>query len=116
VDQQTWRRAHCPICDGAPDFAFLDSDTGARHLVCARCDAAWLYARIGCPFCGNDEPQQLAYYPGEDQVYRLYVCEKCQRYLKAVDLRHARHRVVWAVERIATAGMDVTAMQLGYRQ
>lgn len=115
VDQPTWRRAHCPICGGEPDFAFLDSDTGARHLICARCDAEWLYARIGCPFCGNADSQQLAYYPSEDQVYRLYVCEQCKRYLKAVDLRQARHRVVWAVERIATAGVDVSALRQGYQ-
>lgn len=116
VQPELWMRGVCPVCGGEPDFAFLDEDKGARHLVCARCDADWLYARIGCPFCGNDDAQRLAYFPSEDQVYRLYVCEQCKRYLKAVDLRQARHRVVWAVERVATAGLDVAAIQEGYRE
>lgn len=113
VDQEAWRRGHCPACSGKPDFAFLDNKTGARHLVCTRCDGTWLYLRIGCPFCGNDDAEQLAYYPSEDQIYRLYVCEKCRRYLKAIDLRQTQRPVVWAVERITTAALDIAAIQAG---
>lgn len=115
LNHDLWRRGQCPICGGAPDFAFLDTDSGARHLVCARCDSDWLYRRIGCPFCDNTDPERLSYFPSDDEVYRLYVCDACKRYLKAVDLRRARHRVVWGVERIATAGMDVAALGHGYR-
>jgi formate dehydrogenase maturation protein FdhE len=113
IRQDEWMRGVCPVCGGEPDFAYLDGD-GARHLLCQRCDADWLYHRVGCPFCGTVEPAQLAYYPSDDDVYRLYVCDACRRFLKAIDLRRARHRVVWGVERIATAGMDVAAMQQGY--
>ncbi len=114
VDQETWKRSVCPVCGDAPDLAYFDAD-GARHLLCARCDAMWLFQRFACPYCGNDDHQRLAYYPSDDQVYRLYVCDQCRRYLKTIDLRQARHRVVWGVERVATAQMDAAAIQQGYR-
>ncbi len=46
VDQESWRRRYCPVCGGMPDLAFLDSECGARWLVCSRCDAEWLFQRV----------------------------------------------------------------------
>lgn len=110
-----WRRGRCPICGGEPDLAFLDGQAGARHLVCSRCDTQWLYIRVRCPFCDTSEPNKLSYYPSKDDVYRVYVCENCQRYLKAVDLRRARRRVLFPVERITTVDLDLAAREEGYR-
>ena len=115
VDQEHWKRSYCPVCGGAPDFAFLDKETGARHLVCSRCDSTWLYRRLGCPFCGSEDYTQLFYYASDDGVYRLYVCQVCHRYLKAIDLRKATHQVILPAERITSVAMDVAAQQEGYR-
>jgi FdhE protein len=115
VDQERWRRGYCPVCGGAPDFATLDEEAGARHLVCSRCDSRWSYRRVGCPFCGTIEHTKLSYYPSEDGVYRLYVCQECQRYLKTVDLRKAGRAILLPVERITTIAMDAAAQQEGYR-
>ncbi len=67
--------------------------------------------------CFNDklDASYLSHFPSGDGAYRLYVCDACKRYLKAIDLRRARHRVVWSVERVAMAGMDVAALGYGYR-
>jgi FdhE protein len=115
VDQQRWKRGYCPICGGAPDFAFLDEETGARHLLCSRCNSQWLYRRLECPFCGTTDHTKLFYYPSEDSVYRLYVCQECRRYLKTIDLRQAGRVVLLPVERVTTVAMDAAARQEGYR-
>jgi formate dehydrogenase accessory protein FdhE len=116
VDQQRWKRGYCPVCGGAPDLATLDEESGARHLVCSRCDSQWDYQRLGCPFCGTTDHTKLVYYPSEDGVYRLYVCQECWHYLKTIDLREAAQAIVLPAERITTVAMDVAAQQEGYRQ
>jgi FdhE protein len=115
VDQDRWKRGYCPVCGGAPDFAALDAEAGARKLLCSRCNSQWVYRRVGCPFCGITDHTQLVYYPSEDEVYRLYVCQACRRYLKTIDLRKATRKTPLAVERIATVAMDAAAQQEGYR-
>jgi FdhE protein len=115
VDQERWKRRHCPVCGGAPDFAFLGEESGARHLLCSRCSSQWLYRRLGCPFCGTHDHTKLSYYLGEDGVYRLYVCKACHRYLKAIDLRQVGRQVLFPVERVTTVAMDVAAQEEGYR-
>ena len=115
VDQKRWKRGYCPVCGGAPDFAFLDEEIGARHLLCSRCNSEWLYRRLGCPFCGTTDHTKLFYYPSEDGVYRLYVCQECQRYLKMIDLRKVSRVVLLPVERVTTVAMDAAAQQEGYK-
>jgi FdhE protein len=114
VDQENWKRGHCPVCGGAPDFSTLDEERGARRLLCSRCDSEWLYRRLSCPFCGATDHASLMYYPSEDGVYRLYVCQECQRYLKTIDLRQATRVILLPVERITTVAMDAAAREEGY--
>jgi FdhE protein len=116
VDLNAWRRGYCPICAGEPDFAALMAeDGGPRHLLCSRCDFEWQYVRLGCPFCETREPSNLNYYLEEDGSHRLYVCDHCGRYLKAIDLRGAPGRVLLPVERVLTVPMDVAAREQGYQ-
>ncbi len=114
VDDSLWYHGHCPVCGGQPDFALLEAGSGARHLLCSRCDTQWLSRRMECPFCDNTEPNKLIYYPSEDEVYRLYVCQVCNRYLKTIDLRQVSREVILPVERIITVAMDVAAREVGY--
>ena len=114
VKQERWRRGYCPICGGNPDFAFLDNERGARWLLCSRCDAEWLFQRLECPYCGNQDQNALAYFTDAEGLYRLYVCEKCKRYLKAIDLRQAKSEVLLPLERLITFGLDAQAKEYGY--
>jgi len=115
LNQELWRRGYCPVCGGAADFAALDEETGARRLLCSRCNSVWLYQRLGCPFCGTTDHTQLFYYPSKGNLYRLYVCEACQRYLKTIDLREAGREVLLSVERVTTVAMDTAARRAGYQ-
>lgn len=114
VDQTLWLRRYCPICGGKPDFAILERDVGARHLICSRCNTRWLYKRLECPSCGTEDISDLSYYLSDDKVYRLYVCEKCKHYLKAIDLRETTKDPVIPVERVVTLDMDMAAQENGY--
>ncbi|MGA2284966.1 MAG: formate dehydrogenase accessory protein FdhE [Dehalococcoidia bacterium] len=114
VDASSWYRGYCPICGGEPDMAALERGGGRRRLLCSRCDAEWAFRRLGCPFCGNDDPKELAFLPGDDEAHHLAVCKRCRRYLKTVDFRETAERPL-AAERILTAGMDASAKGTGYR-
>ncbi len=114
VNQEEWRRGYCPICGGNPDFAFLDTERGARWLLCSRCDAEWLFQRLECPYCGSQDQGALAYFTDDEGLYRLYVCERCRHYLKAIDLRCAKSEVLLPLERFLTLDIDTQAHKDGY--
>jgi FdhE protein len=114
VDEDLWRRGFCPICGGSPDLAFLDKESGARHLVCSRCDAEWRFQRMECPRCGNQDQNTLAYFTPDSARYRLYVCENCKNYLKAVDLRCGEDQFLIPLERFLTFDLDVQAREKAY--
>ncbi len=113
-ESQSWPRLSCPVCGGHPDFAAVAADGHRRHLLCARCDAEWIDARMGCPYCGNADPESLGYFL-MGAAYRLDTCERCHRYLKTIDFRDTWLRRPLALERILTPAMDLAARQEGYR-
>jgi len=114
IDQESWRRRHCPVCGGSPDFAYLDKERGARWLLCSRCDAEWLFQRLECPYCGSQDQDSLAYFTDDEGLYRLYVCERCRHYLKAIDLRQAECETLLPLERFLTLDIDTQAHKDGY--
>ena len=114
-DPERWRRPYCPICGGSPDFAFLDKERGARWLLCSRCDTEWLFQRLECPCCGTRDQNALAYFTDDEGLYRLYVCEQCKQYLKAIDMRQTGARVLLPLERLYTLDLDRQARENGYQ-
>ena len=116
INQKRWRRRYCPICGGKPDFAFLEKEAGARWLMCSRCEAQWLFQRLECPYCGNNEQKTLAYFTDDTELYRLYVCDKCHNYIKAIDLRKTESDVLLPLERIVTFDLDKQAREKGYNR
>jgi transcription elongation factor Elf1 len=115
VAQELWRRKSCPICGGAADFAFLEKDLGARWLMCSRCSMEWLFQRIQCPYCGTQKHESLAYRTNAQGLYRLYTCEECHGYIKAIDLRKAGSDVLLPLEGILTVDLDRQAKEANYR-
>jgi len=114
LDMEIWRRGYCPICGGNPDFSYLAKDTSARWLVCARCDTEWLFQRLQCPYCENSDQNKLSFFTNDDGTYRLYICDRCKHYLKAVDLRYFKDEVLILLERLTTMDMDRQAQANGY--
>ncbi len=114
VEQEFWRRGYCPICGGSPDLAFLKKEYGARWLLCSRCDSEWLFQRLECPYCDTKEQSALAFFTDDKELYRLYVCEQCKCYLKAIDLRKADSEILLPLERLYTMDIDSQAKEYGY--
>ncbi len=114
VEQEFWHRSYCPICGGSPDLAFLKKDYGARWLLCSRCDSEWLFQRLECPYCDTKEQSALAFFTDDKELYRLYVCEQCKCYLKAIDLRKADSEILLPLERLYTMDLDSQAREHGY--
>ena len=113
-DHENWRRGYCPVCGGSPDMAVLKPEYGARWLLCSRCDTEWLFQRLECPYCGNQNQNALAYFTDDKGLYRLYVCEQCRTYIKAIDLRHAEGEVFLPLERVITLDLDKQGQEKGY--
>jgi FdhE protein len=114
IDQDRWKRNYCPVCGGKPDLAYLEGKEGARWLVCSICDTEWLFKRLECPYCKNNSHTKLAYYTDDDGLYRLYVCEKCKKYIKTIDMRATQRKIIFPVERVITLAIDNQAADEGY--
>ena len=115
IKDEKWYQKVCPVCGGEPDFGYLEKEVGGLRLLCSRCDTLWTYKRGECTFCGNSDKDSFFYYLGDDEVFRLYVCDKCKRYLKILDGRQTARKPLLPLQRIITLGMDVSARQEGYR-
>ncbi len=115
VEQNRWGKGYCPICGGSPDIAFLEKEVGGRWLMCSRCDAQWRLQRLACPSCGNQDSKLLSCFSDDTGVYRLYVCDKCHTYLKAIDLRNTKEDISLSLERLMTLDMDVQGQKKGYQ-
>jgi FdhE protein len=115
IEDQRWYQRQCPVCEGEPDFGYLEESVGGLRLLCSRCDTVWTYKRGECTFCGNSDKETFAYYLSDDDVYRLYICDDCKRYLKVLDGRKTSAEPMLPMQRIITVGMDVAARQEGYQ-
>jgi len=115
VDQELWRRGYCPICKGKPDMGFLDRERGARWLLCSRCDAQWLFQRLQCPYCDTQDQNTLAYFTNDSGLYRLYVCQQCQSYLKVIDMRQTEEEILLPLELVLTLDIDRQGQEREYR-
>ena len=80
-----WKRNYCPVCGRQPVLAVLrkEQEGRARFLVCDGCHTVWLYARVGCVYCGNEDLKKMhVLEPEGEEEMRLDVCDKCHAYLK----------------------------------
>jgi len=115
IEASQWSEGYCPICSREPKIGELKDEEGKRYLFCSQCGLEWRYKRVKCPFCGNENQQELAYFTIEDEEkYRVDVCNECKRYIKTVDLRNTKGEVNLDIEDIATLHLDILANDEGY--
>lgn len=106
----------CPACGARPQAAVLrpEGDGAARWLMCSLCLREWLYRRVVCPWCAQEDKEKLPRYSAPEcgQV-RVEACDSCRRYLKAVDLTSDGHAIP-LVDEAAAGVLDLWATQNGY--
>jgi len=115
IDLSSWLRGYCSICGGEPLMARLEKETGKKWLFCSLCRSEWLFRRLECPFCGDNNQESLRYFYLEDEkAYRVDVCDRCKRYTKTVDARKTESIRSLFVEDLATLPLDIVAEKEGF--
>jgi FdhE protein len=108
----------CPVCGGYPQAAILrpEGDGGRRSLLCSFCLREWVFRRVICPWCGEEDKQKLPTYAATTCTHvRVQGCDSCHRYLKAVDMSIDGHAIP-LVDEAAVAVLDVWATEHGYQK
>jgi len=110
LDLSLWNFGHCPVCGSAPRMADLSGEGGRRRLHCSLCETAWPYQRLRCPFCENDNRKELSYLRAENEEgFRVDLCDRCNHYLKTMDLREIAGPVILPLDDVATWHLDIIA-------
>lgn len=112
LDLNQWDYGHCPVCGSAPKLADLSGEGGKRTLHCSLCETAWPYPRLRCPFCENDNREDLSYLKAEsEEGLRVDLCNRCGQYLKTIDLRELAGPVIVPLDDVATWHLDIIAQE-----
>ncbi|MBW2121218.1 MAG: formate dehydrogenase accessory protein FdhE [Deltaproteobacteria bacterium] len=116
-DHRDWRKGICPICGSPPIMSELSGEEGRRMWICSLCGYRWRGLRLGCPFCGREDPQAHRYLfvEGDDTV-RVDVCDECGRYIKTLDSSKMDRKVFPLLEYVGTLHLDVLAQKEGYQR
>jgi len=113
----SWQEGYCPVCGHSPVLGRLIGAPGHRQLWCCCCNTSWSFPRIGCPFCKNQSQDQLGYLTvNEFASYRIYVCDRCRRYLKTIVCPEESGKGDWDYDRdyFSTVVLDPIALREGY--
>jgi FdhE protein len=86
--------------------------SGGRQLVCGRCLARWAFEPRTCPHCLATEGQRA--FSALEGRYQVTACDKCRRYLKALDVKRAGRPLILAVDTVATLALDQAIAAQGY--
>ncbi len=111
-----WDRGYCPVCGARAVLAELQGNEQSRHLRCGRCGADWGARRLGCPFCGNENPSSLGFLHSGERIpgARIEVCDGCRGYLKVVVSFEPGDPDDVIVQDLATLPLDFAARARGY--
>jgi FdhE protein len=111
---EPWLKGYCPICGSAPILSILAGE-GARSLICSFCWHPWSVKRAFCPFCENSEDKKLHYFFSEEEKeYRVYLCDKCHKYVKTIDTREVDRMIYPPLEQVLTLHLDFRAREEGF--
>ena len=109
-------KSACPACGGLPQLSILrpEGEGASRSLQCSFCLREWLFRRIICPSCGEEDKEKLPCYSAPECGHvSVEACEACRKYLKSVDMTVDGHAEP-LVDEAAVAALDVWASERGY--
>jgi FdhE protein len=113
-NDEPWLKGYCPVCGSAPILSILESE-GARSLICSFCWHPWSVKRSFCPFCENSENKELHYFFSEEEKeFRVYLCDKCNKYIKTIDTREVDRIIYPPLEQVLTLHLDFKAREEGF--
>ncbi|WP_129199969.1 formate dehydrogenase accessory protein FdhE [Ammoniphilus sp. CFH 90114] len=110
-----WHQGYCPVCGSHPILAEYRESEKFRFLRCGSCACDWVFPRVGCPQCHNQDYHTLDYlYLEGETKHRVDVCEKCQCYVKGVNALSAQEYPLLLIEDLATLHLDMMAQEKGF--
>jgi FdhE protein len=110
----SWSQGYCPFCGAFAGMAEIREE-GRRFLHCSLCGTEWEYPRTQCPYCRNEDQEQLTYFQVEgEEGYRVDICLSCRHYWKTVDFREMGGPLDFEVEDYLTLHLDHLAQEEGY--
>jgi len=111
------RENRCRSCSGKPQLTYLEGqeqEGSTRRMQCATCLASWVFRRVVCANCLEENPRKLGYFSSPDLAHvRVETCETCKYYIKGVDLS-VLGLAVPLVDEVAAAPLDIWAREQGY--
>ena len=110
LDFSHWSFGHCPVCASLPALAALGGQGEKRILYCSLCETSWMFPRLRCPFCENENQGDLSYlYAEGERGLRIDLCQRCGLHLKTVDLQHFPGPVIPVLDTLVTSHLEVAA-------
>jgi FdhE protein len=108
----------CPFCGSKPQLAVLrpEGDGAKRFLLCSLCGTEWLFRRVLCPNCAEENKDRLPVFTAQEFDYvRLDACDTCHTYLKSIDLTR-NGKAVPVVDELATLSLNMWAQENNYQK
>jgi FdhE protein len=118
ADIETWTESYCPICGAWPVLAEARGIEMARYLRCGRCGQEWQAYGLRCPFCDNDDHEQLiSLVPQNGSSTRMVEsCKRCSGYLKSFTTLQGADALDIMIDDLASVALDIAAVEQGYRR
>ena len=108
----------CPFCGSKPLLAVLrpEGDGAKRFLLCSLCSTEWVFRRVLCPNCGEEDKDKLPIFAAQEFDYvRMEACDTCRTYIKSVDLSKNGNAVP-VVDELATVPLNFWAQENNYQK
>src|SRR6516225_1045089 len=106
----------CPFCGSKPQVAVLrpEGDGAKRFLLCSLCSTEWIFRRVLCPNCGEEDKDKLPVFAAQEFDYvRMEACDTCHTYIKSIDLSK-NGRAIPIVDELATVSLNLWAVEKNY--
>jgi FdhE protein len=108
----------CPFCGSKPQVAVLrqEGDGAKRFLLCSLCATEWLFRRVLCPNCAEENKDKLPIFLAQEFDYvRVDACDTCRTYIKSIDLTKNGNAVPM-VDELATVSLNLWAQENNYQK
>jgi len=108
----------CPFCGSKPQLAVLrpEGDGGRRFLLCSLCGTEWLFRRLLCPNCAEENKERLPVFTAAEFDYvRVDACDTCHTYIKSIDLTK-NGKAIPVVDELATLSLNLWAQENNYQK
>jgi FdhE protein len=114
----SWVEGYCPVCGAWPTLTEVRGIERNRYFRCGRCGGEWQARCLFCPYCGMTDHNELVSLVPEKSGSNSVIdaCKRCLGYAKTFTILQASPPAKIFLDDLATAHLDVAALEQGYRR